>query len=100
MGLQPIESGHHGGENSGKKNGDLLDGMEIEIIGLMHLWAGGKVRAGSGGKHEQFTKKKGMIDKHGPEDHAEKKQVDKASETPLFVSSLFVSHGPGSPPEI
>ena len=34
--LKSVERGHHGSKDAGEQDGDLLDWVEIEIIGFMH----------------------------------------------------------------
>src|SRR5579863_5980154 len=88
MVIEPGEGGDHGGEDTGKKDGNLGGGMEIEPVDAVNGLGSGEPRADGGGEHQQFAEKGRVINEDGAENDGQKEEVGEALEFPAFLRMI------------
>ena len=90
MRLKPIERRQHRRKDPREQDRDFLDGMKIEIVGEMDFPAGGEIRTGGRGDHDEFAQKRGVINEYRAEDGSEEYDIAQALETSILRARFHV----------
>src|SRR5579884_709593 len=83
--LEPVQCREHRRENADEQHRDFFDGMEVEMIRVVHLFARAEIRADCSRDHQPFAQKCRLIDEYGCENDAQKPEVSQSFKTPLIV---------------